>query len=271
MKSNSPIALLTDFGLRDPFVGIMKGAILGINPSAQIVDICHEISPGDLKAASFALAMAFPYFPKGTIFTAVVDPGVGTARRCLATLIDGKYVVCPDNGILTWVLREHSISESVMLDNLEFFLTNVSETFQGRDIFAPVAAHLSSGTALSDLGTKIEDVMTWPVPEVTTTDTTLTGEVIYIDGFGNLVTNITKTNFYEWGEKPSRDSVKVQLGSTQMCGINKTYGDVALGHTVAVFGSSGRLEVAINGGNMAQALNASIGTHVAVYNLQGRE
>lgn len=256
---SGPIALITDFGLRDPFAGIMKGVILGINPSAQIADVCHDIRPGDTKSAAFSLFMAFGYFPAETIFTVVVDPGVGTERKAIAAEIGGKIVVCPDNGILSWILHAYELGKAVALENERFFLPNVSSTFHGRDIFAPVTAHLSMGIRLEDLGPQVEQVATFPIPEIVEQGQALQGEVVYVDRFGNLTTNIP-------GERLP-EKARIHIGSVEVLGISKAYGDVPSGHMAAVIGSMGWLEIAVNGGDAAQMLGASIGTQVILYSV----
>lgn len=248
---------MTDFGLRDPFAGIMKGVILGINPSAEIVDVCHDIRPGDVKSAAFAILMAFGYFPAETIFTVVVDPGVGTERKAVAVEIGDKIVVCPDNGILSWVLRDHKLEKGVILSDPRFLLPNVCETFHGRDVFAPVAAHISLGVALADFGPEVKQLTTFPIPEVVEQGAAIQGEVVYVDRFGNLTTNIP-------GDRLPKQA-RIHIGSVEVMGIRKAYGDVPPGHMAAVIGSMGCLEIAVNGGDAAQDLGASIGTHVVVY------
>ena len=250
---------MTDFGLRDPFAGIMKGVILGINPSAQIVDVCHDIRPGDTKSAAFSLFMAFRYFPAETIFTVVVDPGVGTDRKPIAAEIGGKIVVCPDNGLLSWVLHGCELQRAFALENERFFLPNVSSTFHGRDIFAPVTAHLSMGIRLEDLGPRIEQVATFPIPEIVEQGQAVQGEVVYVDRFGNLITNIPG------GRLPEK--ARIHIGSMEVLGVSHAYGDVPLGHMTAVVGSMGCLEIAVNGGDAAQMLGASIGTQVILYSV----
>lgn len=265
----APIALMTDFGLRDPFVGIMKGVILGINPSALIVDVSHEIAPGDIRGAAFALDMAFPYFPADTIFAVVVDPGVGTERRGVAARIGERTVVCPDNGLLTWVLRNRGLTSAVELAKREYFLPKVSDTFHGRDVFAPVAAHLSTGVRLEDLGPRIEDLTTFEIAEVVIADRSIQGEIVYVDRFGNLISNIAREQFDDW--RPSADgvSVRVHIGSAEIQGISRTYSDAPRGHAAAVFGSAGFLEIATNGGSAAESFGASVGSRVSVYQLPG--
>ena len=251
------IALMTDFGLRDPFSGVMKGVILGINPSAQIVDVCHDIRPGDIKSAAFSLYMAFAYFPAETIFAVVVDPGVGMERKAIAAEIGGKVVVCPDNGILSWVLHDFGLGKAVELTNDRFHLHNASETFHGRDVFAPVAAHLSLGARLDEMGAEIKELVTSPIPQVIEQGPGVQGEIVYIDHFGNLVTNIPSDRLPE--------KARIHIGSVEVLGVSKAYGDVPAGHAIALIGSTGLLEVAVNGGDASQMFGASIGTHVVVY------
>lgn len=267
--SGFPIALMTDYGLRDPFVGVMKGVILGINPSALIVDVGHEIAPGDVRGAAFALAMAFPYFAADTIFAVVVDPGVGTERRTIAARLGDRSVVCPDNGLLTWVLRNHGLTSAVELAEKEYFLPKVSETFHGRDIFAPVAAHLSKGVRLEDLGPRIEDLTTFDIAEVVIADRTIQGEIMHVDRFGNLISNIAREQFDSWRASEDGASVRVHIGSVEIHGISRTYADAATGHAVALFGSAGFLEIATNGGSAAESFGASVGSRVSVYQLPG--
>ncbi len=263
----TPIALITDFGFKDPFVGIMKGVILRINHDAQIVDVCNEVNPGDIKGAAFALAMAFPYFPQGTIFTVVVDPGVGNSRRAIAAEVDGKVVLCPDNGVLTWVLQKHPDAKIVELTSRQFFLTEVSETFHGRDIFAPVAAYLSKGATLDELGPQITDAVVFDIPQVVAGDRSLQGEIIYVDRFGNLITNITRAQLADWQKKAGDGTVRIHVGSAEIESIQHAYSDVPKGRALAIFGSTGYLELAVNGGSALDTLAAGVGAHILVYSL----
>lgn len=265
---SATIALMTDFGLTDPFAGIMKGVILSINPSAQIVDISHGIQPGDIKAASFALSMTLPFFSEGTIFVCVVDPSVGTDRRAVAADIDGRIVVCPDNGILSWILRDRSLCKAVELKNEKRFLPEVNSTFHGRDVFAPVAAHLSLGVPLEEFGPPASELATFHIPETDTGDRSLQGEAVYIDKFGNLITNIGQEEFEAWRSKHPDAPVKVHIASAEILGISRSFGDVPIGHSSALFGSAGYLEIAVNGGNAAESLGMSVGSRVLLYQLQ---
>lgn len=258
---NKPIVLLTDFGDRDPFVGIMKGVILGINPDARIIDLCHEIGAGDIRQASFTLLMTFPYLPKGTVCCAVVDPGVGTERRAVAVEIDGRFFVGPDNGLLSWVLKHANVSQTVELSNRKYHLANVSSTFHGRDIFAPVAAHLSRGIPINDLGPSADGLVTFPIPDVVKAERSFQGEVVYADHFGNLLTSIRLEDYEKW-RGGSEAPVVIHFGSIEIKEISRTFGDVPHGHPVAFFGSSGVLEIAINGGSAEYTLGVSVNSHV---------
>jgi hypothetical protein len=262
---NRPIALMTDFGYKDPFVGMMKSVVLGINPSARIIDLCHEIAPGDVRSASFALMVSFRYLPEGTVVVAVIDPGVGTGRDAIAAEIEGHIVVCPDNGLLTWLLTKHHLTKAVSLVNREYFLPEVSSTFHGRDVFAPVAAHLSSGLPIEDLGPAAGDLTTFGAPEAVEAERSVRGEVVYVDQFGNLLTNITPEMCRGLGAEGRLESLRVELGSLEVLGVREAYGEVPRGHIVVVVGSAGVLEIAVNGGNAAHTLQFGIGTPVLVY------
>src|SRR5262245_32283700 len=184
------ITLTTDFGTRDWFVGTMKGVILGIKPRARVVDITHEIAPGDIRGGAFALMASCRYFPKGTLHVAVVDPGVGSRRRAIAVRTANSILIGPDNGVLSWALRGETIQSIRQLENRRYFLEPVSRTFHGRDIFAPVAAHLSRGVALERLGRELHDLVRLPWPEPVKQREEIRGEIVYIDRFGNAITNI---------------------------------------------------------------------------------
>jgi S-adenosylmethionine hydrolase len=187
------ISLLTDFGTVDPFVGVMKGVILGVNPDATIVDITHEIPPQDITGAAHHLAGSWPWFPPGTVHVAVVDPGVGSRRRAIAVSAEGHYFVAPDNGILTEVLHAASAWRAVAITERHYLAPRPSGTFHGRDVFAPAAAHLSKGTALDNLGPEIVDPVLAPgeIPRVE--GGTIRARVVHVDRFGNLVLNVDRT------------------------------------------------------------------------------
>ena len=185
------VALLTDFGVSDGYVGIMKGVILGIAPETALVDISHDIPPQGIRAGAFVLKAASPYFPPGTIFVAVVDPGVGSERRIIAVRTPRAFYVGPDNGVLSWALQREDVQETINVTESGYWLPDVSRTFHGRDIFAPVAAHLAAGLPISRLGERIEDPVILPLPAPhLESDQVVRGEVIYVDRFGNLITDI---------------------------------------------------------------------------------
>lgn len=267
MAKSRPIALLTDFGTRDPFAGILSGVILGINPDACICDLGHDFDPGDIRSASFALRMAFPYFPERTVFIVVVDPGVGTERRAVAAEIDGRYVVCPDNGVLSWLIQDLKPGLMVELTEPRYHLPEVSGTFHGRDMFAPVGAHLSMGVALSDFGPPVDDPVVFKIPVLCIRPLSLQGEVVYVDRFGNLITNIDRISLDQWLSGVPEGRISVQLGSRDIDGISRTYGDVLRDHTAALIGSSGFLEIGINQGNAAEYLGVGRGFPVMVYSI----
>ncbi|HWI58034.1 MAG TPA: SAM-dependent chlorinase/fluorinase [Bacillota bacterium] len=254
------ITLTTDFGTRDWFVGTMKGVILGLNGRARLVDITHELPAGDLRAGAFALAASYRYFPKGTIHVVVVDPGVGSQRKAIAVQTAAYSFVGPDNGVLSWALRTEAIQAIHSLENPKYFRHPVSRTFHGRDIFAPVAAHLSRGVSLLELGPAQADLvrLNWPQPVIA--GQSVQGEVVYIDRFGNAITNIEEATL---GDLKAQ-AWQVFLGRKRLCALAACYQAVPSGHPVAVAGSSRFLEIAINSGTAAQDLGLRIGQKVTV-------
>jgi S-adenosylmethionine hydrolase len=252
------VTLLTDFGTRDWFVGTMKGVIQSIAPQATVIDLTHEIAAGDIRAAAFALAASYRFFPKGTVHLVVVDPGVGSARRPLAVETATHFFIGPDNGVLTWALKREKILAPHSLENPDYFLTPVSRTFQGRDVFAPVAAHLCRGVPLRRFGPAVKEFVRLDWPEPKQTSRALRGEVIYIDRFGNAITNL------EASRLPRRGFLDVFVNGKRLCPVAEFYQAVPRGRPVAVQGSSGFLEVAVNGGNAAKRLGIRIGAAVCV-------
>jgi len=187
----SIITLVSDFGTRDAYVGVLHGVILGIHPGATVVDICHDIPAQDVRSAAFVLSTAYPYFPRGTVHVVIVDPGVGTQRRAIAMRTAEAIFVAPDNGVLSYVLARQSVLETVHLTQAHYWLAPLSETFHGRDLFAPVAAHLALGTPLHEMGPAIEDAVQFPIPTpLVHGDGSIEGEVLHVDHFGNLITNV---------------------------------------------------------------------------------
>jgi hypothetical protein len=192
------IALLTDFGVQDNFVGVMKGVMLTINPGVQLIDITHEVKPQNIRRAAFLLWGSYSFFPKGTIFLVVVDPGVGSKRSPLAIKTKNYYFVGPDNGVLSLAAEADTIEKGVSLENKHYFLKNISSTFHGRDIFAPSAAYLSRGVPISSLGKDKRKIKKIFFPQPQKRNGRLIGELIYVDRFGNLITNIKKKVLYDF-------------------------------------------------------------------------
>jgi S-adenosyl-L-methionine hydrolase (adenosine-forming) len=256
------ITLTTDFGLKDGFVGTLKGVLWSICPLAQIADISHEISPQNVLEGAFALWRAFPFFPPGTVHMAVVDPGVGTSRRPLAARLGAHTFVAPDNGLFTPMLEDAEKNgwpvEIVHLVNGKYFLPDVSRTFHGRDIFAPVAAHLANGVPLSDLGPAITDPLrlSMPKPEKTADGWRL--HIIVIDIFGNCTTDLPAAALAE------RERVTFHLRGREVRGLVASYGHKKPGELVALVDSEDYVEIAIVNGSAAKVLGARVGDVVEV-------
>jgi len=255
------ITLTTDFGTQDWFVGTMKGVILGIAPRAAIVDITHEIPAGDIRAGAFALAAGYRFFPKGTVHVAVVDPGVGGARKAIAVQTANYLFVGPDNGVLSWALAKEKIRAIRALENEAYFLKPTSQTFHGRDIFAPVAAHLSRGVPIQKIGPAMKDFvrLAWPEPRVRRDG--FEGEVVYIDHFGNAITNLEGRLL----PRSARAACEIHGRRRRLCPLRTFYQAVAPKTPVALVGSSGFLEIVINGGSAEKALGVRIGTRVVLH------
>jgi len=270
------IALLSDFGNRDTYVGTMKGVILGIAPEIRLVDISHNVDPQHVRQGAFMLQSVFHHFPQGTIFLVVIDPGVGSMRRPIALHGGGYTFVAPDNGVLSYVMEVLGQGEVVELLNTDYWLPEVSRTFHGRDIFAPVAAHLAAGVPLGELGEPSGQVVRLPRPQMDVNERRVTGEVMHIDHFGNITTSIGYL-FWE-GETsltltPAFDDnlPSVQVGAESatvlvhgevIYSIRASYSEALRGDFLAVVGSSGYLEVAVNQGNAADRLDVAVGDRV---------
>jgi S-adenosylmethionine hydrolase len=253
--TNSIITLTTDFGVRDGFPGAMYGVILSINPCATVVDLSHGISPGDIAHGAYILVTVPPYFSPGTIHVAVIDPGVGTSRKILAVKTDGQIYIAPDNGLLGYVLDRHPEAEIRYLDNPELWLKNPSATFHGRDILAPAAAHLSTGVAFHEVGPIANTWEPAPFPPAQRQGANIQGHIIHIDHFGNLITNI-----------PGENSGELYIGKQRIGGRGRTFSNGKPEEPIVLTGSSGWLEVAVNGGSAALILNASVGDAVTLHN-----
>jgi hypothetical protein len=254
------ITLTTDFGTRDWFVGTMKAVILGIHPRANVVDITHEIPPGDIRAGAFAVMASCRYFPKGTVHVAVVDPGVGSQRPAIAVRTANGFFVGPDNGVLSWALALEKIKTVRWLENPRYFLDPVSKTFHGRDTFAPVAAHLSRGLSGSRLGRELKDFVRVPWPQPTKQPGEVQGEIVHIDRFGNAITNIGA----ELVSCEGAGRCEMMGARKLRCALAEFYGAVPVNRPVAVMDSSGFLEIAVNGGSAARQFGLKIGDKVTV-------
>jgi S-adenosylmethionine hydrolase len=256
-KPSGIVALLTDYGLQDPYVGILKGALLSVNPRAQLVDLSHEIPPQDIREAARVLAAARGFFPDGTIFVAVVDPGVGSDRAVVGVETDRQTFLAPDNGLLGFL--GDSVQRRVRISEAEYFLKPLSNTFHGRDILAPVAGHLSRGVDLARFGPALTQIATLETSEPRrSADGGIEGEVVAIDRFGNLITNIPA------GMLPDTPGLRISVGRRVLRKLSRSYADAPRGGLLALVGSTGHLEISINQGNAARAARIRGGERVLV-------
>lgn len=258
------ITLTTDFGLADSYVGVMKGVIAAVaaghgSGPLQFIDVTHGIAPQDVAAGRFHLGQAVPYFPMGTVHLAVVDPGVGGERRAIAIEFERGFLVGPDNGLFSAVLEQFPAQAAVELNRPEFWrMAEPSRTFHGRDIFAPVAAHLAYGVPLGELGDRIDlaDVVRWPIPAVVAEANGWRGSVQHVDHFGNVITTLEAgaVEGLGWG---------VEVGGRRLSAAG-SYGEGEPGELIALVGSHGWVEVAVNGGSAAEQLQVSVGDEAVV-------
>ncbi|MGQ9888267.1 MAG: SAM hydrolase/SAM-dependent halogenase family protein [Aggregatilineales bacterium] len=271
--SASIVVLLTDFGLDDTYVGVMKGVILGLCPHARIIDLTHNISPHNIRQAALALLDSYAFFPERTVFLVVIDPGVGSERRPLAVQAGDYCFVAPDNGVLSYVLAQLPAAQSVELVNPDFQLPFRSRTFHGRDVFAPAAARLAAGLAIISLGKPVSDLVSLPPPLLVRSVDGISGEVLYSDRFGNIITSIGKL---VWESDSSlsltgrfdssltlrinAESASITIQDCTLRGVRPTYSAAHPGDILALVGSSGWLEIAVNQGSAAQKLSATPGT-----------
>ena len=285
------ITLLTDFGYQDAYIGIMKGVIASINPSATVIDICHDVQPQDVFGGAYLLSTAYQYFPKGTIHVAVVDPGVGSKRDIVCVEFRDCFFIVPDNGILSFVIQQESPRRLVRATNTRYFLPSPSNTFHGRDVFAPLAAYMSLGVKLQRMGDKIDRLerLNISVP-VTGKSGKLAGEVMHIDRFGNLITNITRDHLqpqyrptknnpkFRNSKLETRNSkseirnpksetrnskletrnpkLEIAIGKEKIIGLCASYMDVGKGRPLAIIGSTGYLEISVNQGSAQKHFKA---------------
>jgi S-adenosylmethionine hydrolase len=258
------VTLITDFGWTGEYVGALKGAILSVNPRCLIVDITHQIEPQNILQASFVLRKSYSYYPPGTVHTVVVDPGVGTKRRALVVEKDNYLFVGPDNGVFSGLLPSGGKIRARKIARKEYFLTPVSDTFQGRDVFAPVAGHLSLGLSPPKLGPMVKNLARMNFPEPRRGKEHLTARVLWADSFGNLITNVTRQEYARKLE--SRFQIQGQGWSIDR--LSRTYGDGKPGQPMALFGSGGLLEISLNRGNARNTLGLNPGNF---FTIQWRE
>lgn len=251
------ITLTTDFGYADWFVGAMKGVILSICPRAAVVDISHGVPAGDIISGAFVIREAYSFYPAGTVHVCVVDPGVGGGRAAIAVRTGRFLFVGPDNGLMSPACSDDGIDEIISIDNPDFMLENVSTTFHGRDIFAPAAAHLAAGVPLDALGRRVEAMAALDAGSVRREGRIMEGRVIYIDHFGNLITNIH-------GDDISSGRVSVEVGGASVPGLFASYSSAETGGALALIGSGGYLEISVNGGSAEERLGAGSGSTVRV-------
>lgn len=255
------IALLTDFGLGDHYVGTLKGVILGICPDVTLVDISHEVPPHDVLAGALELAAAYRYFPAGTIFLVVVDPGVGSARRGIAAESADYRFVGPDNGVLSPVFDDHPPKRVVELSDRRYARPTVSRTFEGRDRFAPAAGWLAKGTDVGALGRPANAIQRLEVPRPEIDANRIVGQVVRVDRFGNLITNIDRRTF----DRLADQTLDIRIGLHPVSKVVSTYADIAPGEVCALMGSTDHLEVAANGASAANLLGLGRGAPVHVF------
>ena len=255
------IALLTDFGTKDHYAGTVKGVVLGICPDATLVDISHDVAPQDVLGGAMELSASCPYFPPGTVFLAVVDPGVGSSRRAIAADAGGYRFVAPDNGLLTLVFRDTPPARVVELTEPRYALPAISRTFEGRDRFAPAAAWLATGVDVAALGRPQTSWQSLPVPEPVTDGGRIAADVLRVDRFGNLVTNVDRHTFERFA---GGGGVAIEVGASSIKAVVAGYADAPPGSLCALFGSAEYLEVAVNGGNAAERLSLGRGARVTI-------
>ncbi len=261
MKANGIISLTTDFGTRDPYSGIMKGVIYAANTHAHLVDITHHIPAHDITAAAFTLANVCSHFPEGTVHVAVVDPGVGGERKNIAVRTDRYFFVGPDNGIFSIVLAKEHVKSIREIANPPFILDNISHTFHGRDVFAPCAGRISGGGRFADIGPVINDYTRIEYPLTQQNGNTLNGEIVSIDTFGNLISNISKDLFMDFTRG---GPFEIYFSSERFNRIASHYAEAPVGEALVLFGSSGYLEISINGKSASSYFMASPGSTITV-------
>ena len=262
----SVITLMTDFGIKDGNVGVMKGVIWGICPTAQISDLSHLIGAQNIREGAYVLARSVPYFPKGSIHIVVVDPGVGAQRRPMAAQIGDWFYVGPDNGTITGLLERAEQAgwqaDFVELNQAKYWLQNVSYVFHGRDIFSPVAAHLANGVSLAELGSPFSDPIRLELPKPEKTKDGWRGEVTHVDHFGNISTNIRVENLGD--AMKQKENIIVRLNGIEINGLVNTFGERPVGELIALIGSTGNLGIALVDGDASAKLGVKQGNEILV-------
>jgi S-adenosylmethionine hydrolase len=256
------VTLMTDFGTKDGYVGAMKGVILGINPRCTVVDITHEIAPQGIFEGAFVLGNTYRSFPGGSIHLGVVDPEVGAHREALVVETEGYYFVGPDNGLFTWIYRKEDVKQVMGIRNRDFFQKPTSQTFHGRDIFAPIAAHLSLGRKPEEFGVRLDQWSEIDIPEPRVIDKGFMGEVIHIDRFGNLITNLPRRLLEPLaGQGPLRIHIK----GRRISGLKTSYAEARKGELMALFDSFDLLEISLMGDSAGEALKAGKGERIELF------
>ncbi|MEM0010313.1 MAG: S-adenosyl-l-methionine hydroxide adenosyltransferase family protein [Candidatus Bathyarchaeia archaeon] len=265
MRRQKIITLTTDFGLRDSYVAEMKAVILSICPDAYIIDISHEVRKFDIRMGAFLLFRASRFFPKGTIHVAVVDPGVGTERRPILIETVRSFYVGPDNGILIPSARRDGIKHVYLINNPRYMLKEISRTFHGRDIFSPAAAYLARGIPPSEFGPEIFDPVSPRFAEPIISGNSIEGEIIYVDDFGNLITNIKHEDLELMGIGEG-SYLTVKIGKERlMLKMCRAYGEVQVNNPLAIIGSCGLLEISVNQGDASKFFGANVGEKIFIY------
>ena len=264
MSSKPPVVvLLTDFGAGDWYVGVMKGVVLARLPGVTLVDLSHAVPPGDVRAGAFVLANGWTWFPEDSVFLVVVDPGVGTKRRPLAVRAARRYFVGPDNGVLSPALAEED-AEVRRIEPAALGAGRITPTFHGRDLFAPAAAHLAGGGSFASIGPAVPDPERLGLDMLVVSQSRLHGRIVYVDRFGNCITDIPGEFLERFAGEAPGGGLRVSLGALIIDGLVGTYGDASEGDPCALVGSSGRLEIAVRGGDARQRLGLAVGDSVEV-------
>jgi S-adenosylmethionine hydrolase len=258
----SVVTLTTDFGFQDPYVGVMKGVILNINPRVQLVDLTHAIAAQDIRSAAFLLAHSYRYFPRGTLHLVVVDPGVGTDRRPILLRSTNHWFLAPDNGVLSWVDRFEEVGGVHAITASHYFLPDPSHTFHGRDIFAPIAGWFTRGVGADKLGDPAEGYVKLEYPQPRTEGNRIWGSVLHVDRFGNLITNLDKESLKSVLALTGAKRIELELAGTDIGPLRRTFAEGPDGAAFPLIGSYGMIEIAVRGGSAAALLAVDRGAEV---------